>query len=861
MANKLSGEASEQELEELEQLLREHPELSYQYESISDFWNSKTVMNEEADTKVFQKILDAIKVQQQHESFKTNVMFKNYLKTTWRSLTANKLSSVINIGGLAVGMAASFLLMLYVYNEFSYDKFHKHSDRLFLVFKNLPNNGEVKTNPVTPGPLAAVLENNFPEIENVARVSYPEKNLLCYGDKKIKLSIVSADQVLLKMFSFNFVKGNAATALADQSGIVLTQSTANAIFGNTDPVGKTVKYKNQYPLIVKAVISDNPVNSGFSFQAITTWDFYMSQELWRKDAGWSMFDYSTYVLLKKDAQVSGINAKIKNLIAKYNPDDSKIELFLYPLTKLHLYNEFKNGVNTGGRIEYVRLFLILAVLILIIACVNFMNLSTALSEKRIKEVGVRKTIGATRITIIKSFLGTAVLTSFIALIIALTLIYILLPLFNSMLGIQLILPYKSFPVWLSISGIAFITALVAGSYPAVFFSSFNPVRALKGLTSSAGSMVKTRQALVVLQFVFAICLIISSIVIYKQISYIKNRPVGYNINSLIEIPTNEKLSSSFELFRQEAIKAGAISNAAISSISITGYGPSSWGVIWPDQLPGEDKIAIDCIGTTYHFIDTYGLTIAEGRDFEAGRAADSSAVILNEAAVKLMRLQEPVGTEITWQGEKRKIVGVVKNFVWGSPYESSKPLIIGFVKDWTGNAGIRLNPGMPAAESLGLLQSIYAKYSPDYPFEYTFTDESFRKKLVDEKVLGIISASFTMLTIFISCLGLFGLAAFSAVQRTKEIGIRKILGASVSRIIYILSIDFLKLVIIAFLVAFPVSWWLMNGWLEHFFYKISIDWWIFLLAGIGSILIALITISAQAIKAAVANPVRSLRTE
>lgn len=788
-------------------------------------------------------------------------MIKNYLKIAWRNLTANKLSAIINIGGLAVGMAASFLLILYVYNEFSYDKFNKDSDRLFLVFKNLPDNGEVKTNPVTPAPLADVLKNNFPEIESVARVSYPDKNLLCYDDKRIKFSIVSAEQDLLKMFSFDFVQGDYKTALSDPSDIILTQSTANAIFGNADPIGKIIKYKNQYPLTVKAVIKDNPVNSSLSFQAITTWDFYMNQEPWRKDAGWSMFDYSSYVLLKKGVKLSDLNAGIKKIIAKYNPEDSKIELFLYPLTKLHLYNEFKNGVNVGGRIEYVRLFLVLAILILIIACVNFMNLSTALSEKKIREVGIHKTMGATRAVIMKNFLGTAILTSFIALIIALVLIFLLLPVFNSMLGIQLVLPYKDFFVWLSVLAIAFITALLAGSYPAVFFSSFKPIRALKGLTNPAGSMVKTRQALVVLQFIFAVCLIISSIVIYRQVNYIKNRPLGYNINSLIEMPTNEKLSSSFELFREEAIKKGAISNAAISSISITGYGPSSWGVIWPDQLPGEDKIAIDCIGTTHHFIDTYGLTIVEGRDFETGRPADSGAVILNEAAVKLMRLKKPVGTEITWQNEKRIIIGVIKNFVWGSPYESSKPLIIGFVKDWVGNVGVRLNPAKPALQSLSVLQSIHAKYNPDYPFEYTFTDESFRKKLIDEKVLGIISASFTVLTIFISCLGLFGLAVFSAMQRTKEIGVRKILGASVGRITVMLSIDFLKLVVIAFLVAFPVSWWLMNEWLAKFYYKVNIDWWIFLLAGITVMLIAFLTISTQAIKAALANPVKSLRTE
>src|SRR5882757_860056 len=403
-------------------------------------------------------------------------MLKNYLKVAWRNLTKNKLYSTINIVGLAIGMTVSFLLLLYVYNEYSFDKFNGNSDRLYLTFKNKPNNGAIKTNTFSPEPLAAALKKDLPGIELVARINPPENTLISYKDKGLKISTIAADPALLEMFTFDFVYGNKQQALSGSSAIVLTQSVARAIFGNINPVGKVVRLNNGFQLTVNAVIKDNPLNSSLSFKAMISWESFIFQRPWMKDAGWWNYIYNTYVMLRPGAAVAGVNTKVKDLIGKYKPDDKEIKLFLFPLTKLHLYNEFQNGINIGGRIGSVRLFLFLAVGILLIACINFMNLSTARSEKRAREVGVRKTMGARRWALIQQFMGESLLMSFLAFTLSLVFLLLLLPAFNNILKTQLHLPYNSVPAWIMALGITLFTGLIAGSYPALFLSSFNPIK-------------------------------------------------------------------------------------------------------------------------------------------------------------------------------------------------------------------------------------------------------------------------------------------------------------------------------------------------------------------------------------------------
>jgi putative ABC transport system permease protein len=788
-------------------------------------------------------------------------MIKNYLKIAWRNLFKNGLYSLINIGGLAVGMAVSFMLLLYVYNEFSFDKFNTNADRLYCVYRNQPSGGDFATGRAVPVKLAAMLAKDYPEIEQSTRTNSEYPVTVNYNNRPVKLQTLAADPTLLDMFTFTFVKGNKQTALAGPTSIVLTETSAKTIFGDANPIGQIVKFDNQFPLKVTGVIKDNPQNSSFDFAALIPWSALEAQESWVKTSGWGNYSFMAYVMLRPGASLDAINAKIKNVIARYDPDNKENQLFLYPLTRNHLYSDFKDGKSVGGSIEYVRLFLFLAIGILLIACINFMNLSTARSERRAREVGVRKAIGANRFVLVQQFMGESILLSFMALILAIVLVILLLPVFDNIINIQLKVPYGNVWAWAGALGVTIFTGLIAGSYPALFLSSFKPVKVLKGQLINTNSTAKPRQILVVMQFTFAICLILSSIFIYKQIGYIKDRPVGYDKNALVEMPFEGSMMKKFDSFRQDAINAGAIVDGAITSGSIVNNGSSTWGVKWQGQKPGEDKIPIDQIAVTWHFTSTYGLKVIEGRDFESDHPADSSTIMLNQSAVKMMGFKNPIGQIVKWQDQQRTVIGIVKDFVWGSPYEPVKPAIIGFMKDWEGNIGLKLNPNRSVSSDLATLQTIYKQYNPDYPFDYKFADEQFNKKFANEQLLGTMSFGFTCLCIIISCLGLFGLAAFSAEQRRKEIGIRKVLGASLGNLWYNLSREFFVLVCISFVLGASLSWYVMHTHFEKYTYHTDLSLWVFALTMLLSLAICLITVSWQAIRSALANPVKSLRSE
>ena len=788
-------------------------------------------------------------------------MVKNYFKIAWRGLTKNRLYSLINIGGLAVGMAVSFILLIYVYNEFSFDKFNINNDRLYRVMRNQPSQGDLITSSATPTQLGGVMVKDIPGIEKFARTNGGGDNLVNYKGRSLKLNTIGADPALLEMFTFDFVRGNKRTALADQSSIIITESAAKAIFGESDPLGQTLKLNNKFLLKVSAVIKDNPANSSFRFKAIISWAQLEVQQNWIKTSGWGNYSFTSYILLKSAASLAGVNAKVKDIVGRYDLLNKDNKIFLYPFAREHLYGEFKNGVNTGGAIETVKLFLLLAICILLVACINFMNLSTAQSEKRAREVGVRKALGAQRFSLVMQFMSESILMALVSFVFALILIACLINVFDNLINIRLVVPYGNVWAWLAAFGVTLVTGLVAGSYPALFLSSFKPIKVLKGQVVNARAVFTPRKVLVVLQFSFAIGLILSSIFIYKQINYVKDRPVGYDKAGLIEMPYEGALYKHFDSFRQDAINAGAITDAALTSMSIANNYSSSWGITWQGQLPGEDKIPIDQMATTYHIVNTYGLKLVEGRDFSTAYPSDTSAIILNQAAAAMMRFKHPLGQIVKYQEKNCTVVGVVENFVWGSPYEPVKPAIIGFLPDWSGNIALRLNPGQSITKSLATLGALYKKYNPDYPFQYQFTDEAFAEKFNQEKLLGTMATGFTCLSIIISCLGLFGLASFSAEQRKKEIGIRKVLGATTGNLWINLSGEFVWLVLISFVIGSAISYYYVHQWLAKFTYQTDINIWVFLATMVLSLTICLLTVSWQAIKAALSNPVNSLRSE
>lgn len=788
-------------------------------------------------------------------------MIKNYFKVAFRNLFKNKLYSLINIGGLGVGMAVSFMLLLYVYNEFTYDQSYDNVDRIYSVMRNQPANGEIMTSGSVSIPVAAAIKRDFPEIEKVSKMNWATDHLFNYKDKSLNLPMISVDPDFLDIFSLEFVRGNKKTAFDEVYSVVLTQTGARTIFGTDDVIGKTVKMDNERSAKVTGVIKNLPENSSLKFKAIGSWAMLEANSPWIKTSGWGNFSFRTYVLVKPGSNIAKLNAKMMGLVGKNSPEHKENKLMLFKYADGHLHSEFKNGLSVGGAIKYVRLFLMLAIGILLIACINFMNLSTARSENRAREVGVRKVVGASRFSIIYQFMGESMLMSAISFALSLILITLLLPYFNGIINKNLKIPYGLYSFWMVGLGVTLFTGFIAGSYPALFLSSFRPVKVLKGINNAGKASLRPRQILVIVQFAFATCLILCTMLIYKQLNFIKNLPTGYERAGLVEVDLDGKLYDQFEGFRRDAIASGAAVEAASTSGTITNNGSSSWGINWPGQLPGEDKIPIDQLVTTYHFSKTFGVTILEGRDFDAARPSDSTALILNESAVKLMRLKEPIGTLIKWQGEQRTVIGVVKDFIWGKAYEPVKPVIIGCIKDWTSVATVKLNSHISVSEALQKLEVVYKKYNPEYPFNYEFVDEAYNAKFNNEQLLGTLAKSFSILAILISCLGLFGLASFSAEQRRKEIGIRKVLGASTGNLWFNLSKEFIQLMVISFVIGASVGWYFMNDWLTNYVYRTNINIWVFVATIAISLAVTLATVSWQAVKAALTNPVRNLRSE
>ncbi len=792
-------------------------------------------------------------------------MFKNYFKTAWRSLLKNKGYSALNILGLATGMAVALLIGLWVYYQLSYDRFLPGYSHQYQVKMNFTIDGNTRTQDAVSLPLAEVLRKDIPGIKYVAESDWMESHGLVVGDKKLYLDGAQVGGDFLKMFQYPLLEGSRNTVMQDPNSIVLTKSTAVALFGNADPVGKIVRFDNSSDLKVTGILKDLPSNSSLQYNYLVPFSHKEATEDWMKDARhqWTNNSFQMFATLQPNVSYKQVATKIKNIVMdrseKMRPGHPAI--LMQPLQDWHLYDEFRNGKAVGGFIDYVRMFGIIGILVLLIACINFMNLATARSEKRAKEVGVRKTLGSERKDLILQFLIESIIITCIAAAFSLLLVQLALPAFNTLTGAKLSIPFSSLPFWGIMAVYVLITGLLAGTRPAFHLSSFNPVKVLKGSFRVGKSATFSRKVLVVLQFSCSIALIISTVIIYQQIQHIKDRPKGYNESRLMMTDMSDDLNKNFPALKNDLLQSGMVQNVSWSSSPITNIYFHTSISQWPGKSSGAIDLNIGGIGTSDGYFKTVQMKLLAGRDFSNSWKVDSGTVILNQAAVKVMNLKDPINQLITWNGgDTARIIGVVQDAVMESPFSPVNPVVF-YHGRWGSNVIYRLADNVSTHKAIDKLAAIFNKYNPSYPYLYHFADESFAEKFKLETLIGELAGLFAVLAVFISCLGLFALAAYMAEQRTKEIGIRKVLGASVTQVWLLLSKDFIVLVLISCVIASPVALYYMHNWLQQYDYRISINPVVFVAAGIAAIAITILTISFQAIKAAIANPVRSLRTE
>jgi len=786
-------------------------------------------------------------------------MLKNYLKVAFRNLWKNKGFSFINITGLAVGMASAILILLWIQNEVSYDQFHAKKDRIYEAWNRAEFSGKLNCWNTTPKVLASALQRDLPEVEHTVRVNWNSNFLFSVGEKRLTSKGNIVDSMFLEVFSFPLLKGNPQSVLMDPYSIVLTESLAKSLFGRDDPMGKVIRIDNKDNFTVTGILKDLPNNTRFRFNYLIPWAYLRKQG--GDDQNWGNNSTRTYVLLKPNVTLAAVASKVKTFKVRYDKSEPKWEMFIYPISRWRLYSRFEGGIEDGGRIEFVRLFAIIAGFILLIACINFMNLSTARSEKRAKEVGIRKVVGAPRSSLIGQFIGESVILASIAGILAIVIVQLSIHGFNQLVDKKLFIDYGR-PYFCG-AGLAFIlfTGFLAGSYPAFFLSSFQPVKVLKGAIVKVNSLVTPRKVLVVLQFTFAIILIICTIIVKQQIDHARDRESGFDKRNLVYHFLTGDIEKHYDLIKAELLSSGIATSVTKTSSPLTDNYSDSWGFEWEGKDP-NDKTDFNRFCADERLGTTAGFTFVKGRDFNLKEyPTDSTGIILNESAAKTMHFKEPVGqlikdNDITWH-----VVGVTRDFIIESPYYPTRPMVIEGGKGWFNVMHIKMNGSTPMDQNLKKTEAIFKRYNPEYPFEYHFIDEDYALKFQDEQRTGTLAALFAGLTIFISCLGLFGLATYTAEARVKEIGVRKVLGASVPGIAALLSKDFLKLVLISYMIAAPIAWWAMYKWLQGYPYRVNIQWWVFAMAGTISILIAILTVSYQAIRAAVANPVKSLRAE
>lgn len=794
-------------------------------------------------------------------------MIKNYFKIAWRNLIKSKGYSAINIGGLAVGMAVAMLIGLWVYDELSFDKYHKNYDRIAQVMQHASFNGKWETQNANPALMGPEIRSKYgSDFKYVVQASWGGSYLLGTGDNFISQSGNYFEADAPEMLTLKMLKGTRA-GLKEPYSIMLSASAAKAFFGADDPMGKTLKLDRSVDLKVTGVYEDLPDNTSFSnIKVMMPWELWLTQNPWAKQMQnpWGSNFSQTFVQIADNADMEKVSAKIKNVkLNNVDKEEAKYKwaVFLHPMRKWNLYSEFKNGVNTGGNIRYVWLFGMIGIFVLILACINFMNLATARSEKRAKEVGIRKAIGSLRSQLIKQFFAESYVVVLLSFVLCVILVTVLLPLFNDVAGKKMFIPWTNPVFWICSLLFITITGLLSGSYPALYLSSFQPLKVLKGTFRVGRFASIPRKVLVVTQFTVSVMLIIGTIIVYQQIQYAKNRPIGYSRNGLINLGMQKEIQEHYEAIRTELKNSGAVEEMSGAGSPLTQVWNTNGGFEWEGKDP---NLAVDFPNNTvaHEFGKTVNWTIKQGRDFSRDFATDSAAFIINQSAANFLGFDNPVGKILKWNGTPFTIIGVVNDILQESPFYPVRPTLYhieGY--DNMYNLVMRLNPNQNAKQSLSKIEQVWKKYVPAVPFEYKFVDEQFGSKFLAEERIGKLSSYFAVLAIFISCLGLFGMASFVAEQRTKEIGVRKVLGASIPNIWRLLSTEFIVLVTISCVVATPVAYYYLNNWLKNYDYRISISWMVFAIAAVIALLITIVTVSFQAIKAAVANPVKSLRTE
>jgi ABC-type antimicrobial peptide transport system permease subunit len=801
-------------------------------------------------------------------------MIRNYLKAAWRNLTKNKISSFVNIGGLAVGMAVAMLIGLWIKDELSFNKTYPKYDRLAQLIREETVNGEkyiADNNNNFPIPLAAELRDNYGSyFKNVALVSDNNEHILSSGEFQFSRRGIFAEPGFTEMFTMKMLSGTSSNS-NDPNSILINASLANSLFGKKEAVGKIIKIDNFQSIKVVGVFEDLPYNSRFSdVSFLCPWSYLINTSNYVKGIkdDWGNSSFKIFTETVPGVSMKTISARIREIYwariknEQPNSNNFSVALLLHPMKNWHLRSEWKNGVQAGGRIQMVWMFAAIGIFVLLLACINFMNLSTARSEKRAREVGVRKAIGSLRGQLVKQFLSESFVVVIFAFVVAIGLVIISLNGFNQIADKRIDFPFSSPWFWIASVAFIFITSFISGSYPAFYLSSFRPVKVLKGTFRVGSFAALPRRIMVALQFTISISLIIGTIVVYRQIKHGQDRPIGYDRSRLISINMNTPdLFGKYDVLRNELLGSGGAVGFAQSTSTTTHINDFDGRFEWEGKDPALPQMSFAVAAVTVDFGKTIGWQFADGRDFSRAFAGDSAGIVVNEAALKFMNLKNPVGKTLKWAGKQYTIIGVIKDMITESPYAQVQQGAFIMIPGVGPNILVKLNPKLSMATAISRIEPIFRKLNPASPFEYKFIDEEYGRKFASEQRIGTLAGLFAALAIFISCLGIFGLASFVAEQRTREIGVRKILGASVLNLWGLLSKEFIILVAIAFVLASPIAWYFMHEWLQQYQYRTEVSWWIFAVTACSVLVITLLTVSYQSVKAAMTNPVKSLRTE